>query len=206
MALSMPMAVLACDLNSRGVAIDWHAADHVQVKYDAPPSAASARAYDGAVACHGTSDGATFLSVVASGELRVPAPLRRRGAEVLAAVNAALPPGSGCFELDASDGELRCRVSRGLSAAPRADGSFSDAPLAAALTEGVWRKTLNAAARHYHVVASAMAIMIQRHMADFMRMDAENVAALAGTIVAEIAAEAAAAAAAAEAAAAPAAV
>jgi len=183
----MPMGVLACDLAARGLAAHWHAADHLQVRFESP-------AAGGGVACHGTSDGATFLSVVASGSLRVPEALRRRAAELLAAVTAGLPPAAGVFEVDAGDGEVRCRVSRGLAAAAAAPAAAaSDAPLAAALTEGAWREALAAAARQYHVLSAALALLLQRHVADFAHLDAAAVASLAADIVAEIDAGAAAA-------------
>lgn len=193
----MPMAVLLADLASRGIAVASHSSDHVQVDYSTIPSSAGApaRAYSGPVACHATSDGATFMSVVASGTLRVPEQLRRRAAEVLAAVNSALPPGAGVFEIDAADGEVRCRVSRGL--AVHAKGG--DAALAAALVEGAWREALATAARQYDAVACIIALMLRDHPQDFARLDAAGAAALAAAVAEETAAAEASAARAAEA-------
>ena len=186
----MPIAVLLADLASTNISVSSHSSDHVQVDY-----VGAGRAYAGPVACHATSDGATFMSVVASGTLRMPERLRRRAAEVLAAVNSALPPGAGAFEIDAADGEVRCRVSRGL--AVHAPGG--DAALAAALVEGTWREALATAARQYDAVACMLAIMLRDHEQDFLRLDAAGAAVLAAAVAGEAAAAESAAASAAEA-------
>ena len=170
-----PIDVLAREAREAGLLCAQRSSSELDLAFAPAGSSGGGR-----VRVHCSTDGSSFISVSASSDLRVPAPLRRRVAELLAAVNAGYARG-GVFLLDLASGEVRCRASHGLCSR-----AGPDAAAARTLVDGAWKASLLDAATHYYVVERALALLLGDASLRTAFINHDTVAAMSAFILQEI--------------------